>query len=56
MVATRYVRPRDPVLRALIDHHLALVQRCGGPREWEAARRSENPWRSIWIGVNGNTE
>ncbi|QSZ66701.1 DUF447 family protein [Methanofollis aquaemaris] len=36
--ATRYVRSRDPHLRALIDHHLALVQRCGGPREWEAAR------------------
>lgn len=36
--ATRFVRTRDPGLRALIDHHLALVQRCGGPRDWEAAR------------------
>lgn len=35
--ATRYVRSRDPALKALIDHHLAIVQKCGGPREREAA-------------------
>jgi len=35
--ATRYVIGRDPALKALIDHHLAIVQKCGGPREREAA-------------------
>jgi hypothetical protein len=35
--ATRYAMGRDPALRALIDHHLAIVQKCGGPREREAA-------------------
>ena len=34
--ATRYVRKRDPRLRELIDHHAALVRRCGGSRELEA--------------------
>lgn len=35
--ATRYVTGRDPALKALIDHHLAIVRKCGGPREREAA-------------------
>ncbi|TAJ44799.1 DUF447 domain-containing protein [Methanofollis fontis] len=35
--ATRFMMGRDPALRALIDHHLAIVQKCGGPREREAA-------------------
>ncbi len=35
--ATRYVIGRDPALKALIDHHLAIVRKCGGPREREAA-------------------
>lgn len=34
--ATRYVRTGDPALRRLIDHHAALVRKCGGRREWEA--------------------
>lgn len=34
---TRYVLNRDPALKALIDHHLAIVRKCGGPREREAA-------------------
>lgn len=34
---TRYVLNRDPALKALIDHHLAVVRKCGGPREREAA-------------------
>ncbi|MBN1194559.1 MAG: DUF447 family protein [Methanomicrobiaceae archaeon] len=34
--ATRYVRTQDPGLRALIDHHAALVRKCGGDREREA--------------------
>ncbi|WP_067049930.1 DUF447 domain-containing protein [Methanofollis ethanolicus] len=34
---TRYVLSRDPALKALIDHHLAIVRKCGGPREREAA-------------------
>jgi hypothetical protein len=34
--ATRYIRTHDPQLKALIDHHATLIQRCGGPREWEA--------------------
>ncbi len=34
--ATRYVRTGDPELRRLIDHHAALVRKCGGRREWEA--------------------
>ncbi|EJG07634.1 protein of unknown function DUF447 [Methanofollis liminatans DSM 4140] len=35
--ATRYVQNGDPALKALIDHHLAIVRKCGGPREREAA-------------------
>ena len=34
--ATRYQRNRDPTLLFLIRHHVALVRRCGGPREREA--------------------
>lgn len=34
--ATRYIRTHDPQLKALIDHAATLIQRCGGPREWEA--------------------
>lgn len=34
--ATRYVRTHDRDLKGLIDHHATLIQRCGGPREWEA--------------------
>lgn len=34
--ATRYVRTGDAWLRTLIEHHAALVRRCGGQREWEA--------------------
>jgi len=33
---TRYLRNRDPQLRALIDHHARLVRKCGGPEEREA--------------------
>jgi hypothetical protein len=34
--ATRYVRTRDPWLKQLIEHHVGLARKCGGPREWEA--------------------
>ena len=34
--ATRYCVTRDPWLKQLIDHHCAIVRRCGGPREFEA--------------------
>ncbi|MCT8337346.1 DUF447 family protein [Methanoculleus sp. Afa-1] len=34
--ATRYVKNRDPWLGQLIEHHSALVRKCGGAREWEA--------------------
>lgn len=34
--ATRYVRTRDPRLGRLIEHHAAVVRRCGGPAELEA--------------------
>jgi uncharacterized protein len=34
--ATRYVINRDPRLKELIDHHTAVVRRCGGSRELEA--------------------
>jgi hypothetical protein len=34
--ATRYCINRDPWLKQLIDHHCAIVRRCGGPRELEA--------------------
>ncbi|HMK16508.1 MAG TPA: DUF447 domain-containing protein [Methanomicrobiales archaeon] len=33
---TRYLWNKDPGLRGLIDHHRALIRRCGGPRELEA--------------------
>ena len=33
---TRYLWNKDPGLRGLIDHHRALVRRCGGPAELEA--------------------
>ncbi|HTY52350.1 MAG TPA: DUF447 domain-containing protein [Methanomicrobiales archaeon] len=33
---TRWLWNHDPALKALIDHHRAIVQRCGGPREMEA--------------------
>jgi hypothetical protein len=35
--ATRYVKTGDPDLRELIEYHLKIVQKCGGPREHEAA-------------------
>lgn len=38
---TRYVHSRDPNLKAQIDHHLAVVQKCGGPRERKAAAALE---------------
>jgi hypothetical protein len=34
--ATRYLLFRDPELRGWIDHHAAIVRKCGGPRELEA--------------------
>ena len=34
--ATRYGRTRDPRLGRLIEHHAAVVRRCGGPAEVEA--------------------
>ena len=39
--ATRYVRKHDPWLLQLIEHHAALVRRCGGAREHEALRLLE---------------
>ena len=33
---TRYRVNRDPRLLELIEHHVALVRKCGGPREAEA--------------------
>ncbi|NTU99527.1 MAG: DUF447 family protein [Methanoregulaceae archaeon] len=36
--ATRYLIFRDPELRSRIDHHAAIVRKCGGPREIEALR------------------
>jgi uncharacterized protein len=39
---TRYVLTRDPLLKQMIDHHVALVKRCGGERELEALRMLEN--------------
>lgn len=38
---TRYVLNRDPALKALIDHHLAVARKCGGVREREAAAALE---------------
>ncbi len=34
--ATRFGRTRDPGLGRLIDHHAAVIRRCGGPAELEA--------------------
>lgn len=34
--ATRYGRTRNPRLGRLIEHHAAIVRRCGGPAELEA--------------------
>jgi uncharacterized protein len=34
--ATRFGRTRDPWLGRLIDHHAAIIRRCGGPAELEA--------------------
>jgi len=34
--ATRYLIYRDPELRVWINHHAAIVRKCGGPRELEA--------------------
>ncbi|MCX6694366.1 MAG: DUF447 family protein [Methanomicrobiales archaeon] len=34
--ATRFVRGGDPGIGMLIRHHMGLITRCGGPREWEA--------------------
>lgn len=34
--ATRYLLFRDPELQGWIDHHAAVVRKCGGPRELEA--------------------
>jgi hypothetical protein len=34
--ATRYSLTRNEELRRLIHHHIAIIQRCGGPREQEA--------------------
>ncbi len=34
--ATRYRMNRDPRFKDLIDHHAAIVKKCGGPRELEA--------------------
>lgn len=33
---TRYMITRDPELKRLIDHHAAIVRKCGGERELEA--------------------
>ena len=33
---TRYARTGDPDLAMLIEHHSAIVRKCGGPREYEA--------------------
>ncbi|PKL59331.1 MAG: DUF447 domain-containing protein [Methanomicrobiales archaeon HGW-Methanomicrobiales-4] len=35
---TRYVLTRDQKLKFLIDHHMDLVRRCGGEREFLALR------------------
>ncbi len=34
--ATRFVISHDPELKRLIDHHVDLIRRCGGRREYEA--------------------
>jgi hypothetical protein len=33
---TRFLWNRDPNLLGLIDHHRALIRRCGGPEELRA--------------------
>lgn len=33
---TRYMISKDPALKDLIDHHAAIIRRCGGKRELEA--------------------
>jgi len=45
---TRYLWNRYPELRNLIDHHRALVKRCGGPRELEALELLEG-----YLGISG---
>ncbi len=40
--ATRYSMGHDPGLKNLIDHHTAIVRKCGGPRELEALRLLES--------------
>jgi hypothetical protein len=34
--ATRYLIFRDPELRSWINHHAAIVRKCGGARDIEA--------------------
>ncbi len=36
--ATRYVYTKDDRLRDLIEYHLGIVAKCGGPREREAGK------------------
>ncbi|MDR0438676.1 MAG: DUF447 family protein [Methanocalculaceae archaeon] len=36
--ATRYVHNKDSRLRDLIEYHLSVVAKCGGPREREAGK------------------
>ena len=38
---TRWLWNKDPILRELIDHHRAIIRRCGGPRELEALEMLE---------------
>jgi uncharacterized protein len=33
---TRYIITRDHALKHMIDHHISLVKRCGGEREFQA--------------------
>lgn len=39
---TRYRMNHDPHLKGLIDHHTAIVRKCGGTRELEALRLLES--------------
>jgi len=32
------MRTKDPALKALIDHHLNIVRRCGGEQELDAVK------------------
>ena len=34
--ATRYKVSRDPGLKSLIDYHVGIIRKCGGPKEHEA--------------------